>query len=121
MEICHVNCFDRKWKNKAKQANATFVNNEQANQAVNVNDNINKKENIIKEKYGEFKNISLTNDEYEKIKKLFPIDYEERIQKLVDYIQSSLEKPDLSLYTGITDLDEIICGLHKYVETLYRK
>ena len=72
-------------------------------------------------KYGEFKNISLTNDEYEKIKKLFPIDYEERIQKLVDYIQSSLEKPDLSLYTGITDLDEIICGLHKYVETLYRK
>ena len=32
--------------------------------------------------------------------------------------KSTLEKPDLSLYMGITDLDEIICGLHKQELTI---
>ena len=32
--------------------------------------------------------------------------------------KNSLEKPDYSLYTGITDLDKITCGLHKQELTI---
>ena len=50
----------------------------------------NKKNN--KKKFGEFGNVLLSNDEYEKIKKMFPNDYEIRIQTLDDYIQSKGKK-----------------------------
>lgn len=52
----------------------------------NVNDNINKKE-IYKEKYGEFKNVLLTENELNKLKEQFS-DYEEKINKLSVYIAS---------------------------------
>lgn len=40
------------------------------------------------------------------------IDVSEEIEK------NSLEEPDYSLYTGITDLDKITCGLHKQELTI---
>lgn len=51
----------------------------------------NKKE-IYKENFGEFGNVKLTNDEYDKIKQMFPNDYDKRIQILDDYIQSKGKK-----------------------------
>lgn len=55
--------------------------------------NINNKEKNIKKEnqknaYGDFGNVKLTDEEYQKIQKIFPNDYKKRIQTLDDYIQS---------------------------------
>lgn len=39
-------------------------------------------------KYGEYQNVLLTNEQYEKLKNEFPFDYEERIQNCDNYCQS---------------------------------
>lgn len=54
-------------------------------------DNNNKKE-IIKEKYGEFNNVSLSGEELEKLREKFPKDYQNRIEKLSAYIASTGKK-----------------------------
>ena len=41
-----------------------------------------------KHKYGEYKNVLLTDEEYEKLQDEFPNDYEERIERLSSYIAS---------------------------------
>lgn len=41
-----------------------------------------------KHKYGEYKNVLLTDEEYEKLQEEFPNDYEERIERLSSYIAS---------------------------------
>ena len=46
------------------------------------------KEKIIKEKFGVFKNVLLTQEEYEKLKSQFP-DYSDRIDRLSEYLASS--------------------------------
>ena len=51
------------------------------------NKNKNKNKEIYKEKYGEFKNVLLTDEEYEKLKTKFP-DYLQRIENLSEYISS---------------------------------
>ena len=45
----------------------------------------------IKQKYGEYKNVLLTDDEYAKLQDRYP-DYEERIEKLSEYIASKGKK-----------------------------
>lgn len=40
-------------------------------------------------KYGEYKNVLLSDDEIEKLKTEFPFDWEERIEKLSEYMASS--------------------------------
>lgn len=78
-------------KQKSKKPNGfekSEGNFQKPKKADNENDNDNDIKENIKEKYGEFKNVSLTDEEYKKIKILFPNDYGERIQKLDDYIQS---------------------------------
>lgn len=51
-----------------------------------------RKEDKIKEKnkkeYGDFGNVKLTDEEYQKLKEMFPKDCDIRIQALDDYIQS---------------------------------
>lgn len=67
----------------------TELNQSKPKKADNDNDTDNDiKENNKRKKYGEFENVKLTDEEYEKIKTMFPNDYSERIQKLDDYIQS---------------------------------
>lgn len=46
-----------------------------------------KKEKPVKHKYGEYKNVLLTDEELEKLKDKFP-DYEERIERLSEYVAS---------------------------------
>ena len=41
-----------------------------------------------KHKYGEYKNVLLTDEEYEKLQDEFPNDYKERIERLSSYIAS---------------------------------
>lgn len=42
--------------------------------------------NNIKNKYGEFNNVSLTDDELEKLKEKFPYDWEKKIENLSSYL-----------------------------------
>lgn len=61
----------------------------------NKNDKNDKKEknvkynNILRHKYGEYDNVLLTDAELEKLKTEFPLDYEERIERLSSYIAST--------------------------------
>lgn len=54
---------------------------------------INKKKNIkeksVRHKYGEYKNVLLSDEDMEKLKAEFPTDYEERIERLSGYIAST--------------------------------
>lgn len=51
------------------------------------------------EKYGEYKNVILTDDDFEKLKKEFPKDYQKRIDELSSYIESSGKKYQSHLAT----------------------
>lgn len=73
----------------SEKPNGYFENQIKPKKPDNDNDTDNDIKENIKRKFGEFQNVKLTDAEYEKIKILFPNDYEERIQKLDDYIQST--------------------------------
>lgn len=47
-----------------------------------------KEKNQPKHKHGEYENVLLTEEEFEKLKKEFPKDYQERIERLSEYIAS---------------------------------
>lgn len=72
-----------------KNLKADFKNFKDINIINNINNN--KKENIIKKKYGEFKNVLLTDEEYQKLKDRFN-DYEEKIENLSYYLKSKGDK-----------------------------
>lgn len=48
-----------------------------------------KKAKKERHKYGEYKNVLLTDDDFEKLKAEFPSDYEQRIESLSEYMESS--------------------------------
>ena len=95
-----VYCYD-------KRKNAEKENNEKDN----VNDNVNENENDVslhdssndtlpplskpknvRHKYGEYKNVLLSDEDMEKLKIEFPNDYEERIERLSSYVESTGKK-----------------------------
>ena len=49
---------------------------------------INKKEKAPKHKYGQYQNVLLSDDELEKLKTEFPVDWEERIERVSEYCAS---------------------------------
>lgn len=49
----------------------------------------NKKEKAVKETYGEFENVLLTKEEYQKLLDRFPSDLKPRIEKLSGYVAST--------------------------------
>ena len=51
-------------------------------QVINDKEKINKKEKPQKHKYGQYKNVLLSDDELEKLKTEFPVDWEERIERV---------------------------------------
>lgn len=70
-----------------------IYNNNIINNIINNIDN-KKEKNIKKErhKYGDYGNVLFTDEQYEKLKKEFPDDYEKRIQNVDDYVQSTGKK-----------------------------
>ena len=46
----------------------------------------------VKHRYGEYKNVLLTDEELGKLKELFPADLQERIERLSEYIASTGKK-----------------------------
>ena len=57
-------------------------------QVINDKEKINKKEKPQKHKYGQYKNVLLSDDEFEKLKTEFPEDWEERIERVSEYCAS---------------------------------
>ena len=55
-------------------------------------DNTKSKKSQVKHRYGEYNNVLLSDAEYEKLKEEFPNDYQERIDKLSEYIASTGKK-----------------------------
>lgn len=47
---------------------------------------------IVKEKYGEYKNVVFTQEQYDKLLEEFPNDYKQRIERLSEYIASTGKK-----------------------------
>lgn len=54
-----------------------------------VEDSIVKDNKPVRHKYGEYKNVLLSDEDMEKLKNEFPDDYTERIERLSEYIASS--------------------------------
>ena len=50
------------------------------------------KDKPVRHKYGEYKNVLLTDEQYEKLKNEFPNDYEKRIEEVSIYCQSHGKK-----------------------------
>lgn len=50
------------------------------------------KKDVVRHKYGEYKNVLLSDAEYEKLQTEFPHDYEARIEALSAYIETKGEK-----------------------------
>ena len=50
---------------------------------------INKKEKAVKHKYGRYQNVLLSDEELAKLKDEFPADWEERIEKVSEYVAST--------------------------------
>ena len=76
-----------------QQKNNKGTSKEHQRNTDNNDNNINnKKENIKEKRYGEYKNVFFTDEQYKKILNEFPNDYEMRIQRLDDYIQSTGKK-----------------------------
>ena len=55
---------------------------------INDKEKINKKEKPQKHKYGQYQNVLLSDDELEELKKEFPVDWEERIERVSEYCAS---------------------------------
>ena len=57
-------------------------------QVINDKEKINKKEKPQRHKYGQYHNVMLSDDEMEKLKVEFPVDWEERIERVSEYCAS---------------------------------
>jgi len=92
-----ANGFDE----KAKKANGFDEKQTKANESIRLDksrlDNkekdipkgISKKKSSHKHKYGQYGNVLLSDEELEKLKAEFPFDWEERIERLSEYVAST--------------------------------
>ena len=55
---------------------------------INDKEKINKKEKPAKHQHGKYKNVLLSDDELEELKKEFPVDWQERIERVSEYCAS---------------------------------
>ena len=69
------------------QCNATDKNREEKKEKREERENI-----IVRNTFGEYNNVLLSDDELEKLKVEFPSDYEKRIEKLSSYMASTGKK-----------------------------
>ena len=88
-----VYCYDK--RKSAKKENNENVNDNENENDVSLDESPNESlpplstEKKVRHKYGEYKNVLLSDEDMQKLKKEFPIDYEERIERLSSYIAST--------------------------------
>ena len=74
---------------KQNESQAEAINDYMINDLmINDKEKINKKEKPQKHKYGQYQNVLLSDDELEKLKTEFPVDWEERIERVSEYCAS---------------------------------
>ena len=74
---------------KQNESQAEAINDYMINDyMINDKEKINKKEKPQKHKYGQYQNVLLSDDELEKLKTEFPVDWEERIERVSEYCAS---------------------------------
>ena len=61
-------------------------------QMINDKEKIDKKEKPQRHKYGQYKNVLLSDDEVEKLKTEFPLDWQDRIERVSEYVASTGKK-----------------------------
>lgn len=57
-----------------------------------VSDSVTDTESVTEEYYGEFNNVKLSDEEYEKLVSRFPMDYQEKIEELSAYLKNTDRK-----------------------------
>ena len=58
-------------------------------QVINDKEKIDKKEKPQRHKHGQYKNVLLSDDEIEKLKTEFPLDWQDRIERVSEYVAST--------------------------------
>ena len=97
LEFVYSNIFDCETLNDTVKKILSYLNqNEKENDNKNDNDNdvslhdtSTIRPRIVKHKYGEYQNVLLSDEQYNKLLKEFPTDYKERIENLSYYIKST--------------------------------
>ena len=77
---------------KTPNVNVNVNGNVNANGNVNVNESDGAKAPRTRHKYGQYENVLLTDEELEKLKKEFPFDWEERIERVSSYVAATGKK-----------------------------
>ena len=76
-------------ESQAEAINDYMINDYMINDLmINDKEKINKKEKPQKHKYGQYQNVLLSDDELAKLKTEFPVDWEERIERVSEYCAS---------------------------------
>lgn len=83
----HMNNKNDTYENTYEQKNDTYGDTYGIH-----TENVNENKNIIKNIYGEFNNVLLTNTELDKLKEKYPTTYQKRIDDLSIYISSKGDK-----------------------------
>lgn len=78
--------------NQETDKRANLLSNNQTNNQTNNNQKENIKEKPARKQYGEYKNVFLSDVDFEKLKIEFPADYNDRIEKLSSYKKSTGKK-----------------------------
>ena len=74
---------------KQNESQAEAINDYMINDyMINEKEKIDKKEKPQKHKHGQYQNVLLSDDELEKLKTEFPVDWEERIERVSEYCAS---------------------------------
>ena len=99
LEFVYSNIYDYENLNDTVKKILSYLNvNEKENDNKNDNDNDNdvsyhdtptNRTRIVKHKYGEYQNVLLSDEQYNKLLKEFPNDYKERIENLSYYLKST--------------------------------
>ena len=64
------------------------INNKQSNKT---KQNKTKKEKAVRHKFGQYQNVFLSDDDLRKLQEEFPADWEERIEKVSEYVASTVK------------------------------
>ena len=90
------NNIEKRYKNKSTYVDTYVLHMENVNENVNENDieidNEDRVDKKRKRKYGEFENVKLTDSQYERLIKKFPVNYKRYIDDLSYYIASKGDK-----------------------------
>ena len=90
------NNIEKRYKNKSTYVDTHVLHMENENVNVNENDieidNEDRVDRKRKRKYGEFENVKLTDSQYERLIKKFPVNYKRYIDDLSYYIASKGDK-----------------------------